>query len=84
LMPSDGALADLFGNSVGVSGNTAIVGAPSDDDNGSASGSAYVYAPLPAEPPATEPVAVPQPVIAVIATALLLLAAGLRLSPRFA
>lgn len=39
----DGAGGDQFGFSVGVSGNTAIVGSPFDDDGGSSSGSAYVY-----------------------------------------
>ena len=43
LTPSDGARSDLFGNSVAVSGNTAVVGAPLDDDNGRDSGSAYVF-----------------------------------------
>ena len=40
---SDGAADDLFGVSVAISGDTAIVGALHDDDNGSSSGSAYVY-----------------------------------------
>lgn len=42
---SDGASSDAFGDeeSVAVSGDTIIVGAPNDDDNGSASGSAYLY-----------------------------------------
>lgn len=39
----DGAESDAFGQSVGISGDTIVVGAPGDDDNGSASGSAYVY-----------------------------------------
>ncbi len=39
----DGALNDLFGFSVSVSGDYAVVGAYSDDDNGSNSGSAYVF-----------------------------------------
>jgi hypothetical protein len=44
LSPSDGALGDGFGGSVSISSNsTAIIGAPGDDDNGSASGSAYVF-----------------------------------------
>jgi len=34
---------DWFGYSFSLSGNTAVVGAPMDDDNGSASGSAYVF-----------------------------------------
>ena len=40
---SDGAAGDQFGDSVAISGDTAIVGAIRDDDNGSESGSAYVY-----------------------------------------
>ena len=43
LLPSDGAPEDDFGRSVSISGNTAIVGANKDDDNGSASGSAYLF-----------------------------------------
>ena len=43
LTASDGAAVDLFGNSVSLSGDRALVGAPVDDDNGSASGSAYVF-----------------------------------------
>jgi hypothetical protein len=43
LFPSDPAPADLFGCSVSVYGETAIVGAYWDDDNGEDSGSAYVF-----------------------------------------
>ncbi len=43
LLPDDGAAADDFGISVAISGATAIVGATLDDDNGSASGSAYLF-----------------------------------------
>ena len=43
LTAGDGAAGDYFGDSVSISGGTAIVGAPSDDDNGSASGSAYIF-----------------------------------------
>ena len=45
LVASDGASEDYFGYSVAVSydGNTVVVGAYADDDNGSTSGSAYVY-----------------------------------------
>lgn len=41
---SDGAEADLFGVSVAISGDYAIVGALGDDDLGSSSGSAYLFA----------------------------------------
>jgi nucleoside-specific outer membrane channel protein Tsx len=46
LTPSDGTADDMFGGSVAVSGDTAVVGAALDDDNGSSSGSAYVF-PIP-------------------------------------
>ncbi|MDF7799449.1 FG-GAP repeat protein [Pontiellaceae bacterium B1224] len=43
LTADDGAASDYFGTSVSVSGDTAVVGASGDDDNGSSSGSAYVF-----------------------------------------
>ena len=43
LLPHDGAAGDQFGRSVSVSGNTAIVGATRDEDNGGNSGSAYLF-----------------------------------------
>ncbi|NOT02614.1 MAG: hypothetical protein HOP29_18565 [Phycisphaerales bacterium] len=43
LTASDAAAGDLFGVSVSVSGDTAVVGAYGDDDAGLVSGSAYVY-----------------------------------------
>ena len=43
LLASDGAVGDLFGESVSISGDYAVVGALGDDDNGSESGSAYVF-----------------------------------------
>jgi pimeloyl-ACP methyl ester carboxylesterase len=43
LLPNDGAANDYFGESVSVSGNTAVIGAGDDDDNGNLSGSAYVF-----------------------------------------
>ena len=39
----DGRSSDLYGETVGISGDIAVVGAPRDDDNGSASGSVYLY-----------------------------------------
>ena len=45
LTASDGAFGDRFGESVAVDADTAIIGAIVDDDNGSNSGSAYVFAP---------------------------------------
>jgi len=43
LLASDGDANDEFGVSVSVSGDYAIVGADYDDDNGSDSGSAYIF-----------------------------------------
>ncbi len=43
LLPADGAADDRFGFSVSLSADTALIGAPRDDDNGSGSGSAYVF-----------------------------------------
>lgn len=43
LTASDGASNDLFGHSVGISGQTIVVGAIWDDDAGADSGSAYVF-----------------------------------------
>ena len=43
LVPIDGAAGEEFGYSVSISGDTALIGAFSDDDKGIASGSAYVY-----------------------------------------
>ena len=42
LLPADGSASDVFGYSVAISGTTAIIGAPYDDDNGG-SGSAYLF-----------------------------------------
>ena len=43
LVPPDGASGDFFGSTVAIDGTTAVIGARDDDDNGNASGSAYVY-----------------------------------------
>ena len=43
LTASDGAFFDQFGFSVAVSGDTIVVGAPFNNDAGSASGSAYIF-----------------------------------------
>ena len=43
LTPSDGALGDFFGYSLSLSQNRILVGSTFDDDNGGASGSAYVF-----------------------------------------
>lgn len=43
ILPGDGAAKDEFGSAVSISLNYAIVGAYRDDDNGDASGSAYIF-----------------------------------------
>ena len=43
LLASDGAADDEFGVSVSISGDVALVGAEGNDDDGSDSGSAYVF-----------------------------------------
>ena len=43
LTADDGAAYDYFGNSVSLSGDRALIGAVYDDDNGSSSGSAYLF-----------------------------------------
>lgn len=43
LLPMDGQASDYFGASVALSGDTAVVGSPLDDDNWDWSGSAYVF-----------------------------------------
>lgn len=43
LLADDGAEDHMFGASVAVAGNKAVVGAPGDNSNGQAAGSAYVF-----------------------------------------
>ena len=43
LTASDGTDLDIFGKSVSISGNYVVIGASGDDDNGSSSGSAYIF-----------------------------------------
>ena len=43
LFASDGATGDLFGWSVSISGDYALIGVVEDDDNGEYSGSAYIF-----------------------------------------
>ena len=43
LTASDGAAGDNFGTSVSIDGDTAVIGAYADEDNGNYSGSAYVF-----------------------------------------
>ena len=43
IAPSDGAQSDWFGASVAMDGNLAVIGSYLDDDNGTDSGSAYVF-----------------------------------------
>ncbi|MBM43489.1 MAG: hypothetical protein CMJ36_00530 [Phycisphaerae bacterium] len=53
LTASDGAAGDYFGVGVAISGDTALVGAVYDEDNGDGSGSAYLFGPPAPPPPAT-------------------------------
>ncbi|MEP2101668.1 MAG: FG-GAP repeat protein [Parasphingorhabdus sp.] len=43
LTAADGAEGDAFGQSIALSGDTLVIGAPHDDDNGNGSGSVYVF-----------------------------------------
>lgn len=43
LAASDGVAFDAFGESISLSGTTALVGAPRDDDQGGESGAAYLF-----------------------------------------
>ena len=43
LAPQDGSIGDKFGVSVALDGDTALVGAYQDDDNGTYSGSVYIF-----------------------------------------
>ena len=43
ILPSVRESSNQFGFSVSISGGTVIVGTPRDDDNGSRSGSAYIF-----------------------------------------
>lgn len=43
ILAVDGAKGDAFGQSLALSGNTVIIGAPRDDDNGEDTGSVYVF-----------------------------------------
>ena len=43
LVPTDGASGDAFGYDVALSGDTAFIGSPRDDDMGCNSGSVYVF-----------------------------------------
>jgi len=50
LLASDGAAGDEFGCSVGISGETGVIGARGNYANGYQTGSAYVFGPDPAVP----------------------------------
>ncbi len=43
LLATDGDTGDEYGTTVSIDGDYALVGAPFDDDNGDASGAAYIY-----------------------------------------
>jgi hypothetical protein len=51
LIPSDGQHKDWFGGRVSIDGNTALIGAEGDDDNGFWSGSAYIFEKTDTQPP---------------------------------
>ncbi len=53
LTAADGASVDGFGGSVALNGNMALIGASANDDDGSASGSAYVFRVAPVPEPST-------------------------------
>ena len=55
LLPSDGEDNEKFGWSVSVIGDTAVIGALHDDDNGFESGSAYVFDLAPCAPCVRDP-----------------------------
>jgi hypothetical protein len=61
LVAGDGAASDCFGFSVAISGDTVAVGAFQDDDKGSLSGSAYIFASSPPTPPPPSPPPSPPP-----------------------
>jgi hypothetical protein len=52
LLASDGAAGDNFGWPISLDGNTVLIGANGDDDNGTNSGSAYVFTKSENQPPA--------------------------------
>ena len=58
---SDAAVGDSFGVSVSLDGNTALIGAYYDDNNGSNSGSVYVFKAPPPSPPPPPPAPPPPP-----------------------
>ncbi len=43
LVAADAELGDRFGNMVAINGNTAVIGAPNDDDGASNTGSVYIF-----------------------------------------
>jgi hypothetical protein len=69
LLASDGEEADFFGASVALDGDTTIIGARFDDDNGSYSGSAYVFRLYDDDVPATSVVGLGVLLAAVLGTA---------------
>ncbi|MCZ6544296.1 MAG: PKD domain-containing protein, partial [Chloroflexi bacterium] len=63
LIASDGAAFDQFGRDVAVSGDTVVAGAQNDDDNGTNSGSAYVFELGPSNQPPTADAGPDQPAV---------------------
>jgi hypothetical protein len=66
LLPSDGVDDDLFGVSVALDGEGALVGALWDDANGSNTGSAYVFRVYDDDVPATSLVGLAVLLVAVL------------------
>jgi hypothetical protein len=60
LVASDGQAGDGFGGSVSISGSNVVIGAGGDDDNGSLSGSIYLFT-LGGTPPPSTPTPGPTP-----------------------
>jgi hypothetical protein len=50
LTASDGEFSDAFGRSVSISGDTAVIGADHEGDNGTAAGAAYIFTPNDIDP----------------------------------
>jgi hypothetical protein len=68
LLPSDGEFGDEFGLSVALDGDTAVIGAHLDDDNGTQAGSAYVFRLYDDDVPATSLVGLALLLMAVLGT----------------
>jgi hypothetical protein len=68
LTPPDGAEFDAFGDSAALDGDTVLIGAMNDDDNGFESGSAYVFRLYDDDVPATSVIGLVLLLLAVLGT----------------